>query len=124
MFYPLIELTFSSISLIFTFYLAVSYLELWKRYSSILIHRWGLTDYTTHGEYPRAQYLSMIRRHPTIASQMDKEHVIEPYVPFWYIKFLPTFTSYSVVLLFVSKLLSIMLLLCYFVILYLNFLQI
>lgn len=123
MFYPLIELTFSSISLIFAFYLAVSYLELWKRYSSILIHRWGLTDYTTHGEYPRAQYLSMIRRHPTIASQMDKEHVIEPYVPFWYIKFLPTFTSYSVVLLFVSKLLSIMLLFD-FVILYLNFLQI
>ncbi|XP_073830259.1 anoctamin-6 isoform X1 [Musca autumnalis] len=81
---------------------AVTYLELWKRYSARLIHRWGLTGYTHDVEHPRPQYLQKLRKNRKLAQkldQLDPESVFEPEVPFWTTKFVPSFTSYSLMVL-------------------------
>ncbi|KAH8409217.1 hypothetical protein KR009_010799, partial [Drosophila setifemur] len=88
---------------------AVAYLEFWKRYSAGLVHRWGLTGFTHHVEHPRPQYLAKISRSRRLAGKMagQEEHgegkrtALDPDVPFWSIKFLPNFTSYSIVVLFI-----------------------
>lgn len=94
---------------------AVAYLEFWKRYSAGLVHRWGLTGFTHHVEHPRPQYLSKISRSKRLASRTKMRHheqgdhenkprtTLDPDVPFWSIKFLPNFTSYSIMVLFVSR---------------------
>lgn len=87
------------------FLAAVLYLELWKRYSARLVHRWGLTGYTQDVEHPRPQYLAKIRKNKKLAEKLENAHdnsVFEPDVPFWTTKFLPSFTSYSIMVLFVS----------------------
>lgn len=87
------------------FITAVIYLELWKRYSARLIHRWGLTGYNHDVEHPRPQYLHKLRKNRKFAQkleQLDPESVFEPDVPFWTTKFIPSFTSYSIVVLSVS----------------------
>ncbi|XP_053949632.1 anoctamin-6 isoform X4 [Anastrepha ludens] len=81
---------------------AVLYLELWKRYSATLVHRWGLTTFSQHVEHPRPQYLSKLQRHKDITERWKKSNnILEPDVPFWRIKFLPSFTSYSIMVLFI-----------------------
>ncbi|KAH8238234.1 hypothetical protein KR032_001355, partial [Drosophila birchii] len=94
---------------------AVAYLEFWKRYSAGLVHRWGLTGFTHHVEHPRPQYLAKISRSkrlanrttPTPPTTMQGNHeakpkvTLDPDVPFWSIKFLPNFTSYSIMVLFI-----------------------
>ena len=37
---------------------AVIYLELWKRYSALLTHRWGVMFYSPEEEQPRPEYLA------------------------------------------------------------------
>lgn len=84
------------------------YLELWKRYSATLVHRWGLTTFSQHVEHPRPQYLSKLQKHKDITERWKKsKNVLEPDVPFWRIKFLPSFTSYSIMVLFVSIIMSV-----------------
>ncbi|XP_016995231.2 anoctamin-6 isoform X3 [Drosophila takahashii] len=87
---------------------AVVYLEFWKRYSAGLVHRWGLTGFTHHVEHPRPQYLAKISRSRRLAGkayeedeQTGKRTALDPDVPFWSIKFLPNFTSYSIMVLFI-----------------------
>ncbi|XP_011212703.2 anoctamin-1 isoform X1 [Bactrocera dorsalis] len=81
---------------------AVVYLELWKRYSATLVHRWGLTTFSKHVEHPRPQYLSKLQKHKDITERWKKSNnILEPDVPFWRIKFLPSFTSYSIMVLFI-----------------------
>lgn len=41
---------------------AALFLELWKRYSSEISHRWGLTGFDIHEEYPRPKYLTWLKR--------------------------------------------------------------
>ncbi|XP_017055360.1 anoctamin-6 isoform X2 [Drosophila ficusphila] len=77
---------------------AVVYLEFWKRYSAGLVHRWGLTGFTHHVEHPRPQYLAKISRSRKLAG---KTTTLDPDVPFWSFKFLPNFTSYSIMVLFI-----------------------
>ncbi|KAH8276085.1 hypothetical protein KR018_002378 [Drosophila ironensis] len=86
---------------------AVAYLEFWKRYSAGLVHRWGLTGFTHHVEHPRSQYLAKISRSKRFVGKTQlqdeggKRTVLDPDVPFWSIKFLPNFTSYSIMILFI-----------------------
>ncbi|XP_067639547.1 anoctamin-6 isoform X6 [Eurosta solidaginis] len=81
---------------------AVLYLELWKRYSATLVHRWGLTNFSQNVEHPRPQYLAKLQKHKDITERWKKSNnVLEPDVPFWRIKFLPSFTSYSIMVLFI-----------------------
>ncbi|KAJ6638053.1 Anoctamin-1 [Pseudolycoriella hygida] len=79
---------------------AVLYLELWKRYSAKLIHRWGLADFSHQAEHPRPQYLSRLRNIEN--KKFNVVHrVLEPHVPFWKVKFPMYVMSFSVIFLFI-----------------------
>ncbi|KAL5275992.1 hypothetical protein ACFFRR_001674 [Megaselia abdita] len=80
---------------------AVLYLEMWKRYSAKLIHRWGLTDFSSEVEHARPQYLERLKNSQCKRYNADA-NVLEPHAPFWRIKFPSYFLSYSIVLLFIS----------------------
>ncbi|XP_055909970.1 anoctamin-5 isoform X2 [Eupeodes corollae] len=94
----------NNLTVVFAFVMsvwAVIYLELWKRYSARLIHKWGLVGFSQEIEHPRPQYLSKIRR-ARLKKLKIINNVFEPDVPFWRIKFLSDLTSYSIMLLFIS----------------------
>ncbi|XP_032594153.1 anoctamin-5 isoform X2 [Drosophila grimshawi] len=95
----------NEMTLVFAFIMAiwaVTYLELWKRYSAGLVHRWGLTGFNQHVEHPRPQYLAKVASSKKLnAETEDARSSFDPYVPFWSIKFFPNFTSYSIMVLFI-----------------------
>lgn len=76
------------------------FLELWKRYSASVTHRWGLTGFTVQAEHPRPEYLAKLA-----TSKKQKINVVtgavEPSVPFWKVKVPATLLSFSVALLLV-----------------------
>ncbi|XP_037919309.1 anoctamin-4 isoform X2 [Hermetia illucens] len=85
---------------VFMSFWATLYLELWKRYSVNLIHRWGLTDYCHRAEHPRPQYLAQFRTQKK--TKFNEIHrILEPNVPFWKVKFPRYLISYSIVFLFI-----------------------
>lgn len=96
----------AKINLFFIFFLyrgptAVLYLELWKRYSAKLIHKWGMSDFSHQAEHPRPQYLARLQS--SAKKKFNVIHrVLEPHVPFWKVKFPIYFMSFSIVFLFVS----------------------
>uniref|UniRef100_T1GN26 Anoctamin n=1 Tax=Megaselia scalaris TaxID=36166 RepID=T1GN26_MEGSC len=79
---------------------AVLYLELWKRYSAKLIHRWGLTDFSSEVEHARPQYLERLKNAKCKRYNADA-NVLEPHPSFWRMKFPSYCLSYSIVLLFI-----------------------
>lgn len=87
---------------IFMSFWATLFLELWKRYSASIAHRWGLTDFNLLSEPPRPQYIS---RFDMSKSKKSKTNIVtgvkEPYVPFWTIKVPATLFSFSVVIVLV-----------------------
>lgn len=82
--------------------LAVLFLELWKRYSAEITHRWDLSGFDIKEEHPRPQYLARLahvkRKHLNVITNTE-----EPCVPFWRTKLPATILSFSVVLLLVDK---------------------
>ncbi|XP_023164830.2 anoctamin-6 isoform X2 [Drosophila hydei] len=93
----------NKMTMVFAFVMAiwaVAYLELWKRYSAGLVHRWGLTGFNHHVEHPRPQYLAKISKSKKLQDKLQAKNGFDPDVPFWSFKFLPNFTSYSIVVLF------------------------
>ncbi|XP_064556786.1 anoctamin-1 isoform X1 [Drosophila montana] len=95
----------NEMTMVFAFVMAiwaVVYLELWKRYSAGLVHRWGLTGFNHHVEHPRPQYLAKISNSKRFSDKLnDPKTTFDPDVPFWSTKFLPNFTSYSIMVLFI-----------------------
>lgn len=79
---------------------ATLFLELWKRYSAEITHRWDLTGFDVHEEHPRPQYLARLAhvRRKKINAVTNTE---EPQVPYWRMKLPATILSFSVVLLLV-----------------------
>jgi anoctamin-1 len=69
------------------------FLELWKRYSAEITHRWDLTGFDIQEEHSRPQYLARLKN-------VNRK---EPHVPFWRMKFPATVLSFSVVLLLVCE---------------------
>lgn len=47
---------------IFMSFWATLYLELWKRRSAALSHRWGLTEWDRTAEHPRPGYLTLLAK--------------------------------------------------------------
>ncbi|XP_025200148.1 anoctamin-1 isoform X2 [Melanaphis sacchari] len=92
----------NDLTVIFAFLMSIwatLFLELWKRYSATITHRWGLTGFTFEAEHPRPQYLARLS-----GSNHTKVNIItgniEPTVPLW--KKIPaTLFSISVLLLLI-----------------------
>lgn len=85
---------------VFMSFWASLFLELWKRYSAEITHRWDLTGFDVHEEHPRPQYLARLAhvRKKKINSVTNTE---EPQVPFWRMKLPATLFSMSVVILLI-----------------------
>ncbi|KAJ8915650.1 hypothetical protein NQ315_003434 [Exocentrus adspersus] len=80
---------------------ATLFLEMWKRYSAEITHRWDLTGFDIQEEHPRPQYLARLahvkRKQVNIVT-----NTMEPHVPFWKLRVPMTIFSFSVVLLLVT----------------------
>ncbi|XP_076270486.1 anoctamin 1 isoform X2 [Rhynchophorus ferrugineus] len=86
---------------IFMSFWATTFLEMWKRYSAEITHRWDLTGFDVQEEHPRPQYLARLA-HVKKKSVNIVTNTMEPHVPFWKIKVPMTIFSFSVVLLLIS----------------------
>ncbi|XP_060518729.1 anoctamin-4 isoform X2 [Cylas formicarius] len=86
---------------IFMSFWATLFLEMWKRYSSEITHRWDLTGFDVQEEHPRPQYLARLA-HVKRKQVNVVTNTMEPLVPFWRIKVPMTIFSFSIVLLLVS----------------------
>ncbi|XP_046590549.1 anoctamin-5 [Neodiprion lecontei] len=78
------------------------YLELWKRRSVELSHRWGLIEWDRSSEHPRPGYLSLLAKATFFRIKQKVNAVtrqIEPHVSYWKVRVPATFFSFSVVLL-------------------------
>lgn len=80
---------------------ATLFLELWKRYSAEITHRWDLTGFDVHEEHPRPQYLARLAnvRRKKLNVVTD---TVEPEIPFWRMKLPAALLSFSVVLLLIA----------------------
>ena len=76
-------------------------MELWKRYSAEITHRWDLTGFDIHEEHPRPQYLARFShvKKVRIDSVTNTE---EPKPPFWAMKLPAAIFSFSVVILLIG----------------------
>lgn len=81
--------------------IATLFLELWKRYSAEITHRWDLTGFDIQEEHPRPQYLARLSHVKRKQVNMIT-NTMEPRVPFWKMKLPATILSFSVVLLLVG----------------------
>lgn len=92
----------SSKSTIFAYFiLATLFLELWKRYSAEITHRWDLTGFDIHEEHPRPQYLARLAHIKRV--RIDPiTNTKEPNPPFWRMKLPAAVFSFSIVLLLVT----------------------
>ncbi|KAB7498085.1 Anoctamin-1, partial [Armadillidium nasatum] len=79
---------------------AALFLEMWKRYTAEITHRWDLTGFDIQEEHPRPQYLARL-------SKVKKKTIniitgqYEPKPPFWRMRFPGVIISISTVLLLV-----------------------
>ncbi|XP_065355056.1 anoctamin-1 isoform X1 [Calliphora vicina] len=86
---------------VFMSFWATLFLELWKRYSAEITHRWDLTGFDVHEEHPRPQYLARLQHLPNTRTDYVT-NIKEPTVPFWRMKFPAAVFSFSVVLLLIA----------------------
>ena len=82
---------------------AVVFLELWKRYSAEICHRWDVYGYDPEEEHPRPEYLQQLRG-------VKQEHWTQNYVtrerepkpPFWRMKVPGVLISWTSVFMMIS----------------------
>lgn len=86
---------------VFMSFWAVLFLEMWKRYSAEITHRWDLTGFDHQEEHPRPQYLARLT-HVKAKRVNVVTQTLEPRVPFWRIKVPAALLSISLILLLVS----------------------
>ncbi|XP_048520485.1 anoctamin-3 isoform X5 [Dendroctonus ponderosae] len=84
---------------------ATTFLEMWKRYSAEITHRWDLTGFDVQEEHPRPQYLARLA-HVKRKCVNIITNTMEPHVPFWKIKVPMTIFSFGIVLLLVCMALA------------------
>lgn len=85
----------------FYFISAALFLELWKRYSAKITHRWDLTGFDIREEHPRPQYLARLAHVKKIRIDYIT-NTKEPDPPFWRMKLPAAVFSFSIVLLLVA----------------------
>ena len=75
----------NELTVFFSFFMSiwsVLFMEFWERRSSTLAQRWGVAEVDEHEEYPRPQYLKMVKN----VKQKTVNFVtntVEPNPPFW-----------------------------------------
>ncbi|RZB39519.1 anoctamin-4-like, partial [Asbolus verrucosus] len=88
---------------IFMSFWAALFLELWKRYSAEITHRWDLTGFDIQEEHPRPHYLARLAH---IKRVKKSRNVVtdntEPQVPFWRLRVPITIFSFSIVMLLIT----------------------
>ncbi|KAL3266179.1 hypothetical protein HHI36_010363 [Cryptolaemus montrouzieri] len=91
---------------VFMSFWATLYMELWKRYSSEIAHRWGLTGFDLLAEPPRPEYLMKLAN-----AKKRKLNVVtlieEPAVSYWKVKLPSMILSFSVVMLWILLTLAV-----------------
>lgn len=81
---------------------AALYLELWKRYSANIVHKWGMSDYCKQSEHPRPAYLSRMKHKKKIKNKVNPvTRQPEPTLS-WKSKVPSLMLSYSIIVLYVS----------------------
>ncbi|XP_076344099.1 anoctamin-2-like isoform X2 [Tachypleus tridentatus] len=80
---------------------AVTFLELWKRYSAKITHHWDMTGFDTLEEHPRLEYLAKLSSVKK-KKQISDTNINETHVPFWKRRLPCTIFSCSMVLLLVT----------------------
>ena len=79
------------------------YLELWKRYASAIVHRWGMIGFSSQTEFPRSAYLTKLkttkRKTKMQFNVITKQ--VEPAVSFWKTVAPSYLLSYSIIILYV-----------------------
>ncbi|XP_044253910.1 anoctamin-1-like isoform X1 [Tribolium madens] len=85
---------------VFMSFWSILYLELWKRYSAGITHRWGLTGFDLKAEPPRPEYLIRLadakKRKLNVITNLN-----EPAVSFWKVKLPSIILSFTLALLWV-----------------------
>lgn len=85
---------------VFMSFWSILYLELWKRYSAGITHRWGLTGFDLKAEPPRPEYLIRLadakKRKLNVITNLN-----EPSVSFWKVKLPSIILSFTLALLWV-----------------------
>lgn len=87
--------------MVFCFIAAALFLELWKRYSAEITHRWDLTGFDIHEEHPRPQYLARLAHVKKVRIDYIT-NTKEPQPPFWRMKLPAAVFSFSIVILLVA----------------------
>ncbi|XP_050306714.1 anoctamin-1 isoform X2 [Anthonomus grandis grandis] len=86
---------------------ATTFLEMWKRYSAEITHRWDLTGFDLQEEHPRPKYLAKLSHIKNVKKSVNMvTNTMEPRVPFWKTRVPYTIFSFSVVLLLVCMALA------------------
>ncbi|KAA0198662.1 hypothetical protein HAZT_HAZT005546, partial [Hyalella azteca] len=85
---------------VFMSFWAALFLEMWKRYSAEISHRWDLTGFDIQEEHPRPQYLARLA-HIKKKTVNIVTKTIEPRPPFWRMRVPGVLLSASSVLLLV-----------------------
>ncbi|XP_057670023.1 anoctamin-5 isoform X2 [Diorhabda carinulata] len=80
---------------------ATLFMEMWKRYSAEITHRWDVTGFDIQEEHPRPQYLARLA-HVTRKQVNVITNTMEPLVPYWKMRVPMTILSFSVVLLLIA----------------------
>lgn len=92
----------NNLTVFFAFFMSIwsaLYLELWKRYSAEITHRWGLTGFDLRAEHPRPQYLARLTNFKKKRNILT--NIQEPTVPFCRVKLPTILLSFTVALLWV-----------------------
>jgi len=79
---------------------AVIFLEMWKRYSAEITHRWDVYGYDPDEEHPRPEYLAQLRDCPEKTVNFVTR-TSEPKPPFWKMKVPGVVISWTSVLMFI-----------------------
>nr|XP_050848873.1 anoctamin-1 isoform X1 [Vespula vulgaris] len=80
---------------------ATLFLELWKKYSAEITHRWDITSLDAQEEHPRPLYLARLA-HIKKKSLNIITNAEEPKVPYWKMKLPAKILSFSVILLLIA----------------------
>jgi len=79
---------------------AVLFLEMWKRYSAEITHRWDVYGYDPEEEHPRPEYMAQLRDSPEFTVNFVTR-TSEPKPPFWRMKLPGVLISWTSVLMFI-----------------------